>query len=43
MTHTFRSRRNYEVRVEATDSLGHRAIGTGVVELKQGGDDDDDD
>jgi hypothetical protein len=39
VTHTFRSRRNYEVRVEVTDSLGHRAIGAGVVELRR--DDDD--
>ena len=34
VTHKFQSRRNYEVRVEVTDSLGHRAIGTGVIELK---------
>jgi subtilisin family serine protease len=33
VTHTFGSRRNYDVRVEATDSLGHRAIGSGVVRL----------
>ena len=37
VTHTFQRRQNYEVRVEVTDSLGHRAIGTGVIELKQGG------
>jgi PKD repeat protein len=43
VTHQFRSRRNYEVRVEVTDSLGHRAIGSGVVELRRGGDGDDDD
>jgi subtilisin family serine protease len=41
VTHEFRSRRNYEVRVEVTDSLGHRAIESGVVELRRGGDDDD--
>jgi minor extracellular serine protease Vpr len=43
VTHQFRSRRNYEVRVEVTDSLGHSAIGSGVVELRRGGDGDDDD
>jgi PKD domain len=41
VTHEFGRRRNYEVRVEVTDSLGHRAIGSGAVELK--GEDDDDD
>ena len=41
VTHTFRSRRNYDVRVEVTDSLGHRAIGTGVVQLRHDDDDDD--
>jgi PKD repeat protein len=39
--HKYRRSRTYEVRVEATDSLGHTAIGSVLVRL--GGDDDDDD
>jgi hypothetical protein len=43
VTHRFRSRRNYDVRVEVTDDLGHRAVVHHVVALKGSGDDDDDD
>jgi subtilisin family serine protease len=39
--HRYRKSRTFEVRVEATDSLGHTAIGSVIVRLK--GDDDDDD
>jgi minor extracellular serine protease Vpr len=43
VTHTYRNRRKHEVRVEVTDSLGHRAIGSTVVPVKRGDRDDDDD
>jgi subtilisin family serine protease len=39
--HKYRKSRTFEARVEATDSLGHVAIGSVIVRLK--GDDDDDD
>jgi hypothetical protein len=43
VTHTYRKSRSYDVRVEATDSLGHSALGAVEVRLKkQKGDDDDD-
>jgi hypothetical protein len=38
--HKYRKSRNYDVRVEATDSLGHTAVGDGVVRLKKHDDDD---
>jgi subtilisin family serine protease len=41
--HKYRRNRNYEVRVEATDSLGHTAVTSFDLKLKSGDDDDDDD
>jgi hypothetical protein len=41
--HKYRRNRNYEARVEVTDSFGHTAIGSGIVQLRQNDDDDDDD
>ena len=41
--HKYRKSRTFEARVEATDSLGHVAIGSVIVRLKGDDDDDDDD
>jgi len=35
--HVFATRGDYEVAVEATDALGHRAVGHGTVSIVQGG------
>ena len=40
--HKYRRNRSYDVRVQATDSLGHSAVTTFDLRLKHGGDDDDD-
>ena len=37
IVHVFPDRGNYEVAVEATDALGHRAMGHGTVSIVQGG------
>jgi hypothetical protein len=43
VTHRYKKSKNFTARVEVTDSLGHRAIGRAVVQLKNDDDDDDDD
>ena len=40
--HKYRKNTSYEVRVEATDSLGHSAVTSYDLKLKNKGDDDDD-
>ncbi|TEU13999.1 MAG: PKD domain-containing protein [Anaerolineales bacterium] len=37
IVHVFATRGDYEVAVEATDTLGHRAVGHGTVSIVQGG------
>jgi subtilisin family serine protease len=39
--HKYKRSQSYEVRVEATDGLGHTAVGHDVVRLKKHDDDDD--
>ena len=40
--HKYRRNKSYEVRVEATDSLGHSAVTSYDLKLKSKDDDDDD-
>jgi hypothetical protein len=39
--HKFRRSGTFDVRIEATDSLGHTSVGHAVVRVRGGGDDDD--
>jgi subtilisin family serine protease len=41
--HKFRRSGTFDVRIEATDSLGHTSVGHAVVRIRGGDDDDDDD
>ncbi|HEV3478081.1 MAG TPA: S8 family serine peptidase [Gaiellaceae bacterium] len=43
VTHKFRRSGTFDVRIEATDSLGHTSVGHAVVRVRGGSDDDDDD
>jgi subtilisin family serine protease len=43
VTHKFRRSGTLDVRIEATDSLGHTSVGHAEVRVRGGGDDDDDD
>jgi hypothetical protein len=42
VTHKFRRSGTFDVRIEATDSLGHTSVGHALVRVRGGGDDDDD-
>jgi minor extracellular serine protease Vpr len=43
VTHKFRRSGTFDVRIEATDSLGHTSVGHALVRVRGGSDDDDDD
>jgi hypothetical protein len=43
VTHRYRRSGTFDVRIEATDNLGHTSVGHALVRVRGGGDDDDDD